>query len=133
MEKGIYILKQLTKKSLLHDAHTFYHNTLVHFLLLTTLLLQIVSFVVLFFFVPSQQSIVIVHYNVYFGVDLIGEWAQIFIIPTISLVFVITNTLLAQWLYYQKERIASYVLLLASILVSLGSVLACSGIAFINY
>jgi hypothetical protein len=81
----------------------------------------------------TQNSIVIVHYNVYFGVDLIGDRWQSFLVPTITFLFAVMNTLLAQWFYEQKERIASYVLLLTSIFLSLGSVLACISITFINY
>ncbi|MDD5083764.1 MAG: hypothetical protein PHT88_02385 [Candidatus Moranbacteria bacterium] len=133
MKKGRHILTDLVRGGILGDVHTFYHNTLVRFSLLTSGILQIIGAVLLAIFVRSQQSIVILHYNVYFGVDLIGEWGQVFMIPAIVLVFVIINTLLAQWFYGQQERIASYVLLLTSILISLGSVFACASIAFINY
>lgn len=133
MKKGRYILTKWIKDGIFGDAQTFYHNTLVRFSLLASLALQAVSFGLLLFFVRSQQSIVIVHYNVYFGIDLIGDWAQIFIVPSITVLFVVVNTLLAQWFYGQQERVASYVLLLTSILVSLSSVFACASIALINY
>lgn len=114
-------------------AQTFYENTLVRFSLLASFVLQCASFALLAFFVRPQQSIVIVHYNVYFGVDLIGDWVQIFIVPSVVLAFVVVNTFLARWFYGEKERIASYVLLLTSILVSLGSAFACGSMALINY
>lgn len=118
---------------LFSGAQTFYENTLVRFSLLASFVLQCAGFASLAFFVRPQQSIVIVHYNVYFGVDLIGDWAQIFVVPSVALAFVIVNTFLARWFYGEKERIASYVLLLTSILVSLGSVFACGSMALINY
>jgi hypothetical protein len=133
MEKGRHILDGWMKGGISDSAQTFYHNTLVRFSLLVAFVLQCVSFVLLSFFVRTQQSIVVVHYNVYFGVDLIGERAQIFIVPSVVLLFVAVNTVLAQRLYKQQERIAAYVLLLASILISLGSLFACASIALINY
>jgi hypothetical protein len=133
MNKGRHIFTEWMKDGIFDDGQSFYHNTFVRFSLLAVFILQAASFIVLGFFVRSQQSIIILHYNVYFGVDLVGAWGQIFMVPSIALVFVITNTFLAQWFYNQKERVASYVLLLASILVSLGSVFACVSVAFINY
>lgn len=118
---------------ILKDARSFYGNTLVRFSLLAAAVLQFAGFALLAFFVRPQQSIVIVHYNVYFGVDLIGDWGQVFIVPFVSLAFVCVNTVLAQWFHAQKERVASYALLLASVLIGLGSVFACSSIALINY
>lgn len=135
MKRGGNILDEKTTDDggMFHGACTFYRNTIVRFSLLASFILQCVSFSLLAFFVRSQQSIVIVHYNVYFGVDLIGDWAQVFVVPSIAMAFVVANTFLAKWFYDEKERVASYVLLLTSILISLASVLACSGMSIINY
>jgi len=133
MKKGRYILNEWMRRYVTDGYMDFYRNNIVRFMLLAIALLQMIAFGLLTFFVRSAQSIVIVHYNVYFGVDIVGEWAQVFMVPLVTFVFVIVNVFLAQWFYSQKERIASYVLLLTSLLISLGSVVACSGIALINY
>ena len=133
MEKGKYISSITKAEGSIESGYTFYNNTLVRSVLAAILILQIVGFGLLAFFVRSQQSIVIVHYNVYFGVDIIGAWGQIFMVPSIALIFSLANIFLAQWFYNQRERFASYVLLLTTTLVSVGSVIACASIAFINY
>ena len=112
---------------------SFYANTIVRFTLLVTVILQSISVGLLGVFVKSKQSTVIVHYNVYFGIDLIGSWEQIFIIPGIVFLFSLANTFFARWFYMNNERIAAYILLITSILISLGSILACASIAYINY
>lgn len=133
MKKGKRTFTQWIDEKQSFEERTFYENTIVRFALLISFVLQCIALGILMLFVHSQQSIVIVHYNVYFGVDLIGVWAQIFIIPLIVAVFTIANTILAQWFYNEKERIASYLLLVTSVLVSLGSIVACASIAIINY
>lgn len=133
MDKGKHISNTWIDESFIASGQTFYRNALVRSVLAAIFLLQGVSFGMLAFFVRPQQSIVIVHYNVYFGVDIIGDWAQIFMVPSIALLFSLANIFLAQWFYNQKERFASYVLLLTATLVSIGSVIACASIAFINY
>lgn len=133
MDKGKHISNKLTNDDLITFGYTFYRNVLVRSVLIVITVLQAISFGLLAFFVRPQQSIVIVHYNVYFGVDIIGAWGQIFMIPSVALLFSLANIFLAQWFYNQKERFASYVLLLTAALVSIGSVIACASIAFINY
>jgi hypothetical protein len=112
---------------------SFLHRTPVCFALIGTAVAYLINFGVLAFFVSTQQSVVILHYNVYFGVDLIGERWQAFLIPSFSLAFVAVNTLLAGWLYAKGERMASYMLLFASCAVGAGTFFACASIALINY
>lgn len=57
------------------------------------------------------------HYNVYFGVDLIGDWTQVFILPAAGLFIWIVNLSLA-YLLYIKEKILSYFLAAAVLLAS---------------
>ncbi|MFA6215706.1 MAG: hypothetical protein WC768_04000 [Patescibacteria group bacterium] len=49
------------------------------------------------------------HYNIYFGIDLLAAWYQIFFLPGLGLAFIFINFLLAG-LVYQKEIILSQLL-----------------------
>ena len=55
---------------------TFFENSIVRSLLL----MQTISFVALAglfsFFLRPSKSLTVLHYNVYFGVDLLGAWWQ---------------------------------------------------------
>jgi hypothetical protein len=133
MKKSLTTQKELSQEVFGQEGISFFHNTMVQFVLAWQILLLLGSFIVLGYFVRAQQSVVIIHYNVYFGIDLIGVWWQIFIIPTIGLLFTLINTTLAYFLYEHKERIAAYTLLLTSLFLGLGVLLSCGSIAFINY
>ena len=52
---------------------------------------------------------VFLHYNVLFGVDLVGEWYQALYVPLIGLCIFIVNTILG-WMLYTKDPFASYLL-----------------------
>jgi hypothetical protein len=111
----------------------FLRNPIVFFLLIAVLLLNLASLVVLSVFIEKSDSPVILHYNVYFGVDLIGDWWQIYIMPGMGLFFAATNLFLAAHFYQQKERIASYCLMLASLIIEVGVFISSVSIALINY
>lgn len=112
---------------------SFFKNTIVQLLISVNVFLILASFMVLGFVVRSTKGLFILHYNVYFGVEIQGLWWQAFIIPTASIFFLWGHLLLARHFYTQRERIAAYLMLLGSCLISIGILIASSSIAFINY
>lgn len=116
------------------SGRTFFENNIVRLLLgLFGVLFLVVAGILIFFIRPSEV-LTVLHYNVYFGVDLLGAWWQVYILPGVALVFVALNTVLAYYLYTKKqERIAAYLFLLGSLMLMSGVVLGCIAIAYINY
>ncbi|MBP6889355.1 MAG: hypothetical protein KBC83_02795 [Candidatus Moranbacteria bacterium] len=113
---------------------TFFENSIVRSLLL----MQTISFVALVglfsFFLRPSKSLTVLHYNVYFGVDLLGAWWQTLILPGVSFVFVLVNLVLAYRFYTtQHERIAAYLLLLGSVMLLFSVALGCLSVVYINY
>ena len=112
---------------------SFWENIIVRFLLFFSILPILTSFLVLLFFIRPRETPIVLHYNVYFGVDVLGAWWQTYLLPLLSLLFYIIHTLLALHFYSRSDRIASYLLLLAAGLIGSGVLIASIGIAFINY
>lgn len=112
---------------------TFFDNTLVRLLLVISLLPVIVGFGLLAYFIRPSEASLVLHYNVYFGVDLLGIWWQAYTFPLLGLFFLIGHFFLAKRFYKSAERIASYLVLLASGMLSFGALIASISIAFINY
>jgi hypothetical protein len=115
------------------QGKAFFENIIVRFSLLGAFLLNLAGWTILALFIRPDQSVVILHYNVYFGVDLIGDWQQAYLIPVIGLLFLGVNLWLARWFYGNRERFAAYVLLLASIMIELAVAVAAGGVALVNY
>lgn len=115
-------------------AQEFFKNSIVRWLLTGALLLNLANWTLLVIFIRPVDFSIILHYNVYFGVDLIGDWRQTYLLPAMGLVFWAVNLFLSYRFYNkQKERIASYILLLASLMIQMGLIIASIGIAMINY
>jgi hypothetical protein len=68
------------------------------------------------------------HYNVFFGIDLIGKWQQAFWLPVAGIIILIFNFILA-WLFFSKKVLTSYFLCGSMLLIQI--ILFISGILII--
>lgn len=112
---------------------SFFRNTIVRVLLVINVVFLCASFLVLRYFIQPTESLFILHYNVYFGVEIQGIWWQVFILPFVGVLFFFSHLFFAYRFYRKSERIAAYLMLFGSWLISIGIVIASADIAFINY
>lgn len=52
----------------------------------------------------------LLHYNIYYGIDWLGEWYKVFIYPLIGLIIFIVNFSLSIF-FFEKEKFLSYLLI----------------------
>lgn len=115
------------------QAAGFFYNPITQILLGLSLIMLIGSFGLLAYFIRPTETLLVLHYNVYFGVDVLGAWWQLYILPVLGSVFLLGHLFLAQYFYVHTERIAAYLLLLTAGLLNFCILIACVGITFINY
>lgn len=125
--------KSLTGKRKLFFKSEYWRNRIAFWLLVSSLLANVVNWAILPIFVRPTVSTIILHYNVYFGVDAMGDWKWVFILPGIGFFLLIVNNFLAMYFYANKERIASYVLLIGALMVQLCLLIASISVIIINY
>ena len=111
----------------------FFTSGLVHWVLIGSLVLNIVNWGLIAFFIRPVDFSVILHYNVYFGVDVIGPWWQIYFLPFIGLIILGINTILGYLFYQKKERIVAHLLMLATFIAQIGIAVAVASLLMINY
>lgn len=126
-------IKNLTLKFKFFLTQDFFHNPIIQWIFIGTMIFNILNWVILAFFMRPLDIPIILHYNVYFGVDIIGDWWQVYLLPVVGGVFFLLNLFLAYILFQKKERIASYVLLLTSFILQISNIISSSSIIFINY
>jgi hypothetical protein len=102
-------------------------------MLIVSLLVNAFNWGAIAYFIRPVDFPIILHYNVYFGVDVIGAWWQVYFLPLIGLVILSVNTLLGYLFYQQKERIVAHLLLLATFIVQIGISVAVASLLLINY
>ncbi|MFA7244889.1 MAG: hypothetical protein WC070_01760 [Candidatus Magasanikbacteria bacterium] len=74
-----------------------------------SLLLNLFSWFWLKFQLPVSESDLFLHYNVLFGVDLIGESWKVFLVPFMGLMIILSNFFMG-WLLFKKDKFMSQVL-----------------------
>lgn len=114
-------------------SQDFFKSSLVHWALIASLLLNILNWIALAYFIRPVDFPITLHYNVYFGVDIIGAWWQVYFLPAIGLLLLLVNTALGYFFYQQKDRIIGHVLLLATCIAEVAVSIAVAGIIMINY
>ncbi|MEI7741526.1 MAG: hypothetical protein WCJ29_03410 [bacterium] len=94
-------------------------------LLVTSFVAALVVFVVNAFLVAwkmggigAEQSNVALHYSIFFGVDRVGDWKQVFYLPILGGLSLAVNFALAIAMY-SSERFVSHALGVISLLVNL--------------
>jgi len=111
----------------------FFKNHIVAWLLVLSFATNLADWIILKVFVAPVDFPIILHYNVYFGVDLLGDWQKVFFLPLLGLFLFLINGTLALYFYNSKERIAGYLMLIATLMVQLSLIIASIGVIIINY
>lgn len=127
-----------TIKGLILDSKSFFmqeyfRNIIVIWLLILNLVANLANWIILKLLIQSVNFPIILHYNVYFGVDLRGNYRQIFVIPIIGLFLFSVNFILAKYVYTKGERIACYLLLMATLMMQVNLIIYSLSIILINY
>jgi len=113
-------------------AQEYFKNHIIVCLLILSSISNLAIWIILKIFVKPVDYPIILHYNVYFGVDVTGNWKNVWIFPMIGIIIFVINLFLSIY-FYNKERIASYVLLLAAWMIQLSLIVASLGVILINY
>lgn len=111
----------------------FLKNDIVRVLLILGLFPLMASFIVLGSTIFPISIPLILRYNVYFGVSLLGDWWQVYVFPLAAVFLYIVHFLLARHYYNLRERIASYLVLLASFFMGSGFLLIAISLGIVNF
>lgn len=111
----------------------FFRSGLVHWILIGSFFVNLLNWAMLAYFIRPVDFLIILHYNVYFGVDILGNWQEVFFLPGTGTFFWVVNFILSYFFYLKKERVATYLFLLGSFVVQIGVMIAEISIIKINF
>jgi hypothetical protein len=114
-------------------SQEFFKSALMHWVLIGALILNGINWGLIAFFIRPVDFSIILHYNVYFGVDVIGAWWQLYFLPVIGLIILAVNAVLGYLFYQKKERIVAHLLMLATFIAQIGVTVAVASLLIINY
>ncbi|TXH07120.1 MAG: hypothetical protein E6Q06_03690 [Candidatus Moraniibacteriota bacterium] len=96
------------------------------------LIIQVGLLGIIAFFIRPSSDPLILRYNAFFGVDLLGTWWQVYLIPGISLLFFIGNLGLAALLARRSAYLAATILCYGSLLIIFSGAIAVAALVSIN-
>ncbi|MDD3498042.1 MAG: hypothetical protein PHH24_00880 [Candidatus Moranbacteria bacterium] len=111
----------------------FIKNPLLSLIFGISILINLINFTALFLFLRRLNNVIILHYNVYLGVDIFGHRRQALFMPFVGFFFILVNLILAYYFFSQKERLISHVLSLTTLIIQLGLTVAGASIIMVNY
>ncbi|HOW60440.1 MAG TPA: hypothetical protein P5548_02140 [Candidatus Moranbacteria bacterium] len=120
----------IIKKFFLNE---FFTSGIVHWVFIGSLVVNLANWGLIIFFIRPVDFLLILHYNVYFGVDIIGPWWQLYFLPLIGIIILSINTILSYLFYQKKERIIAHLLMLAAFISQVGITIASVSILMMNY
>lgn len=90
-----------------------------------SLLMNVVLYIILYLRIPRLDQITL-HYNIFFGIDLLGAWHQVFGLPILGSVVIIVNFILLVVLYDSEKTLvyfAGIVAALTQVFLLMGGIL----------
>jgi len=72
-------------------------------------ILNIMLWLFIYTQVNPRDDLIFLHYNIYFGVDLIGEWYWLYFMPLLGIVIFCTNIVLSVLLKKRDNSIRSFI------------------------
>lgn len=112
--------------------HGYWTDPVIFFSLVLALLFNAGIWAALRFTVQATDQPIILHYNIYFGVDAIGDWRNVFVMPFITFLIFLANLILSRFFYY-KERLVSYLFAGMGILAQLLMAVGVISVVIINF
>ena len=123
MRRIFIFLKFLLSGVKLFFSNSFWKDRLIMNLTVLSLLLNISLWI--YFFQNKKESDypIILHYNLIFGVDYLGDYEKIYLISFIGLILILFNSVLG-CILYNKEKLASYFLVFNTLVVQIFLIVA---------
>lgn len=100
-------------------------------LLASAVLLNLAIWAWLLWQIKPTGEAIFLHYNVLFGVDLIGEWWKILYLPIAGAVILIVNAVLG-WLMFSRDKFIAQFLNAVAVLCQIFLLLAAALLVFLN-
>ena len=103
----------------------------IHLLLSGSLNLIIWLLAALIFY-RASQALLIIHYNILFGIDWVSDKSTVFWLPGAGLIVLIINTVLS-WRVGNRDNLSKHLLLGGAVVTNLFLLLAIATVWSINY
>ena len=82
----------------------FFKDKIIKISLILSLIFNLLTWVLFYFRIPIQVEPIVMRYNIYVGINLIGEWWQIYYLSGFGLLIILLNFILAKKIF-KKDKL----------------------------
>lgn len=107
-----------------------FQNRLHAALFFVGLPLNIILWLIIFIYVKPVVEPIPLHYNIYFGIDLLDYWYKFFYLPAVGLIILAGNLILSAYLSRHDDLIAYFFIISAG---AIQLILILASVLIINY
>lgn len=93
----------------------YFKDKFIRYGLLISLFLNLFLWILLYEKIPIRVEPIVLRYNIYVGINLIGFWWQVYYLPLIGLAIIVFNFLLAKMMFI-KERFLSNIISVVTVI-----------------
>ena len=115
----------------LHEEGDIRRHWFALFAVGSAVVLNALTWALLLWKIPYSSEPILLHYNVYFGIDLTGPWAQMFWIPGSGLLIAVVHTVVV-WFVTLQHQLSAWVLLVMSVVIQIIALLASLLVVLLN-
>lgn len=123
----------LVKRIKFFLKNEFWENKIITSGLIIAFIINLMNWGALKIWVRPVDLPIVLHYNVYFGVDILGDWQRVFFSPILAIILFGFNILLSLFFYNKKERVASYIIILGNLMLQICFLIYSVSLIIINY
>lgn len=134
-ETGTYSSWIMDRSTLsLEERQTSFFRRKEHWLVfVVTALLWILSLAVIWYAIGKRETVIVLHYNVYFGIDALGLWWQAFFIPLSGIGIWLVHILLSWRCFRGGEYALSRIALLSLFFLESMVLIVSLTVSLVNY
>jgi len=88
------------------------------FIFVLNIIINLLIWIFLIWQIKPTNEPIPLSYNIYFGIDYLGDWQNIFLGPLIGLIIIFLNYFLA-YLIFLKNKFLSYWLIFTSLIIQI--------------
>lgn len=112
----------------------FFDKRIIYWLVILTLCINFYLWYLIYNFIDFSRNFHVLHYNAYFGIDLLGASEKLLNIPIIGIIILVVNFILAYIVYIiKKDFIIPYFLLFTSLFINLELIIYLVGVIGMEY
>jgi len=109
LEKIVVLRRFLLSGFKIFILKPYWRDNLITTMFFLSALINALNWIFLLKNQKNSDYPIILHYNLFFGVDYLGDYNKIYTIPFVGVIIITINTILGH-LLYRKEKLASYFL-----------------------